>query len=445
MRSFKKIILMAAALIIAEAFFSFCLEPVTYTYYLDRDLEKIKSSGKEPDIVLVGDSRIYRTFVPEILDERLGEGGHLTVNTGTGSQTIQSSYFYLKDLLERYSAEYVVVELSYDCFLKKEQASALGNWMIFDRIRSPENKISYMVQSMKPSEWPYALKSYRYRSYFPDIFSNIRMKLNADTRAGVDVREDEHYADRGFVWTKAIYEDGGMGLPPSEPVQWNDDKIDPTSFEWLDKIRELCSRENVLLILVTGPVSLATIYAVENYEDSYECFADYAEQYGLPYFELNLLKGRRQLLPDSLMRDSGHVCGTGAEVVSGIFCDILNAWLKGEDTSEWFYRSVAEMKRDIGEVVACDFHTEAIENSSDRIMIAQSAQEEGQEAEYEFWICPDLEDGKWVLLQAYSNQSTCLIPGEYFLKDVSLRVNARLSGSEKLWEAYMERVREAGA
>lgn len=444
MRSFKKIVLMAAVLLLLEAFFSFCLEPVTYTYYLNQDLKKMKEVGQEPDVVLVGDSRIYRTFVPEILDERLDDGSHCTLNTGTGSQTVQSSYFYLKDLLERYPVRYAVLELSYDCFLEREEMSVLGDWMIFDRIHSWDNKAAYMVQTMEPSKWPYALKSYRYRNYFSDVLTNIRMKLDPNTRKGIDIREDEHYEDRGFVWTKAIYEDGALGLPPSEPVQWENEKMDTAAFGWLDKIREMCEERGVKLILVTGPISLGTVYSIADYEGSYRCFADYAGRYDLPYFEFNLLKGRRQILPDSLMRDSGHVCGDGAEVISDIFCDLMNAWLKGEDTSGWFYDSVAEMKQDINEVVACDFHTEAVEGSADRLMIAQSAQEEGKAAEYEFWICPDQDSGEWHLLREYGEENTCLISGEYFSKDVLLRVNVRLVDSAKGWEAWMEREREAG-
>ena len=135
MRNFKKILLMIFVLFLMEQLAVFCLEPVTYTYYLEKDLEELKKQGKEPDVVLVGDSRIYRSFVPEIIDARLGNGEHCTINTGTGSQSIQESYFYLKDLLREYPVKYAVVGLTYPCFLQAEEESVMGKTVVLDRMQ----------------------------------------------------------------------------------------------------------------------------------------------------------------------------------------------------------------------------------------------------------------------------------------------------------------------
>lgn len=110
----------------------------------------------------------------------------------------------------------------------------------------------------------------------------------------------------------------------------------------------------------------------------------------------------------------------------------------------WFYSSVKEMKRQIGEVIACDFHTEAIEGSDDRTIVAESLQEEGKIAEYEFWICHNPEVGEWELLQEYSTDYTCLLTKEELEHDIKLRVNCRLQGSEKQWESYKEALKEVG-
>lgn len=439
MRNFKRLVLLAAALVCVEWIAVFCLEPVTYTYYLNKDQKKLEQQGRVPDVVLVGDSRIYRSFIPEVIDEELGDGSHCTINTGTGSQTIQGSYYYLKDLLRVYPVKYAVVELTYACFLQSDGQSSMGDLVVLDRMRSPVSRLDYILHVLEVSEWPYVLKSYRYRNNLTTIPENISMKLSAETRKGVDVREDEHYEDRGFVWTQSGFEDGATGLPQPEPVQWESGKISAEAFEWLDRIRDLCRQNGVELILVTGPTTLSTIYSIEDYEGSYQCFSQYAKENDLPYFELNLLKNRREILPDSMMRDSDHVCGTGAEVTSRAFCDIVNAYLNGEDTEGWFYTSVDEMKEDIGEVVACDLHTEAIEGSSDRSFVAESLQEEGKTAEYEFWICRDPEAGSFELLQEYGVKNTCVIPAEDLEHDIILRVNSRLRGSGKEWEAYMER------
>lgn len=441
MRNFKKLALMAMVLLCVEWIAVFCLEPVTYTYYLNKDLKKMEQQGRVPDVVLVGDSRIYRSFVPEIIDKNLGDGSHCTINTGTGSQSIQGSYYYLKDLFRTYPVKYAVVELTYSCFLQDEKDSSMGDFVVLDRMKSFMSRLEYIARALEPSEWPYVFKSYRYRNNFSTIPENVSMKLNPNTRMGIDIREDEHYEDRGFVWTQSGYEDGETGLPPSLPKQWKDENVNAKAFEWLDKIRDLCRENGAQLILVTGPTTLATIYSIEDYEGSYQCFLRYAKENDLPYFELNLLRNRRKMLPDSMMRDSDHVCGAGAEVTSRIFCDIVNAWLNGEDTEKWFYASTEEMKQDIGEVVACDLHTEKIEGSGDRLIVAESLQQEGKTAEYEFWICRDMESGDFELLQEYSTKNTCVVAQTDLEHDIILRVNSRLKGSRREWEAYMERTK----
>lgn len=445
MRNFKRVLCLILSLWLMEVIAVFCLEPVTYQYYLEKDLKKLESEGRQPDVVLVGDSRIYRSFIPEIFDLKLEDGTHCTINTGTGSQTIQQSYYYLKDLIRCYPVKYAIVELTYTCFLENNfEENVQGKMLVLDRLRHPLSRLDFIKENLNPEEWTYLLKSYRYRDRIEQVPENIRQKLDADIRKGIDTREDEHYADRGFVWTQNRYQDGAIGLPETVPVQWKQEKISKTSFNYLDKIIDLCQENGIELVLVTGPTTLSTIYSIEEYEDSYQTFKEYAQEKKVPYFELNLLKDRRTLLPDSMMRDSDHVSGEGAETISELFCEILNAYFAGQDTDMWFYSSVKEMKRQIGEVIACDFHTEAIEGSDDRTIVAESLQEEGKIAEYEFWICHNPEVGEWELLQEYSTDYTCLLTKEELEHDIKLRVNCRLQGSEKQWESYKEALKEVG-
>ena len=350
----------------------FLLAPVTYGDYLKHDLKELKKEGKQPDVVLVGDSRIYRSFVPEIFDRKFDGGGHCTINTGSGSQSIQGSYYYLKDLLEKYPVEYAIIGLTYTAFLKEDSPSAQAEMVVFDRLETVGGKADYIREAVPMEEIPYLFKCYRYRGNFSEIPENLKMKLSQETRDGIDNRPGEHYENRGYVWSEGIFEDGGIGLPSPKPTQWSEQEVEKEAFAWLDKIRMLCDKKGVKLIFVTGPTSLSTIYSVKEYEKSYETFRDYARRWSLPYFELNLLKKRRTLLPDSMMRDSDHVSGEGAKQISTLFCRILNDYLEGKDIKPYFYASVDEMKQDINEVVACDFHTEEIAGSEDRLWIAES-------------------------------------------------------------------------
>lgn len=444
MHNFKKFLLLVLILYGMEVFLSFLLKPVTYADYLKKDLKELAAEDRKPDVILIGDSRIYRSFVPDIFDERLEGGGHCTINAGTGSQTLQESFFYLKDLLESYPVKYVIVGLTYTEFLKRDELSIQGKLVIWDRMQSMAGRIAYLKACFAPGELPYLLTSYRYRSEFEQIPENVGTKLSAAYRKGEDERSGEHYEDRGYVWSASGFRDGETGMPSPAPQQWEETQLDPEAFLWIERIGELCNQEKVRLIFVTGPTTLSVIYSIKDYEKSYQMLAEQAGRIGVPYFELNLLKDRTRLLPDSMMRDSDHVCGTGAEQISRIFCDILNQYLAGGDVSDQFYTSVEEMQQDIHAVVACDFHTEAQTESGERKWIAQSLQAEGDIAEYQFWISDAEKEGDWVLLQDYGTDAQCNIPAHWLEQHIWLRVNARLVGSSVAWESYMVRQREPG-
>lgn len=441
MRSFKKILLMLLILLGMESILGSLLEPVTYANYLEQDLKQMKAAGEQPDVVLLGDSRIYRSFVPAVFDEKFDGGAHCTINTGSGSQSMRGTFFYLKDLLKRYPIKYAIVGLTYTAFQTVDHPSIQSDLVVLDRIKDPAVKLAYISNAMSAKELPYLLKSYRYRGKIAGIPENVRTKLSEEYRQGIDTRPGEHYEDRGYVWSESGFREGETGMPSPDPMQWEEAELDQEAIVWLDRIRELCRQQGAELIFVTGPTTLSTIYSVREYEKSYVFFREYAARWGVPYFELNLLKDRKRLLPDVMMRDSDHVCGAGAEQISALFCDILNAYLAGKDTSAYFYASVEEMKQDIHAVVACDFHTEEIAGSQDRNWYAVSLQQEDEKAEYEFLIATGMEEKNWEVLQPYSRQSQCRIPGEKLCSPVWLRVNARLEGSNVSWEAYMSKMR----
>lgn len=435
MRRLGKIALMIVVLIVMEVILGFCLEPVTYADYLERDLKTLQKEGIEPDVVFVGDSRVYRTFVPEIFDREFEDGNHCSINLGTGSQSVRGSYYYLKDISEQYPIQYAVVGLTYSAYMK-QGAETVHELLVWDRLKQPDVKVQFWVNSFSVQEWPYLLKSYRYKDNIDSALKNIREKISVKLYNEADIREEEHYADRGFIWSDSGYPDGKMDLPYEGFDLWSDEKKDEDAFVWLDKICELCREKCIELIFVTGPTTLPVIYSGD-YENSYEMFQDYADVQKVPYFELNFLKDRTDWLPDSMMHDLDHVSGEGAERTTERFCDILNLYLAGEDVSSFFCESVEELQENVNAVVACDFTIELAGENGEQRCLAQSIAQDGRTVEYEFLIAD--EDGSWKVLQPYSNTDRCTLPDFQSGQRVRIRVNARLAGSRRKWEAYMEK------
>lgn len=409
MRNFKKIILAVVMLIVFEAVLNFLLAPVNYGDFLDIDLKRMEREGHTPELVFVGDSRIYRTFIPGIFEEEMEEI-ESAVNIGTGSQAIQGSYFYLKDIAKRYKPKYAVVGIDYIWFMNESEYITQGELTVIDRIKSPVIRFQSILSLLEKKDYPYLLGSYRSREGVTNIVQNVKDKLDADFRRGIDKRKGEYYADSGFVYTESGFEEGNVGLADVPPMQWKDQERKEEAFEYLDKITVFCEENDIQLFLVTGPTTLSTIYSIADYEGAVNCFKEYALEKGLIYQDMNLIKDRETLLPDSAMYDSDHVNGKGAELISRKYCDILKKNIRGEDTTSYFYSTVKEMKQDIARVVACDFYTEELESGDYRIIATGLCSPE-QQAEYEFLISED--GGKtWDSLREYGMDNEYIIERE---------------------------------
>lgn len=435
MRNFKKIVLAVITLFVFETALNFLLTPVSYGDFLDIDLKKMEKEGRRPELVFAGDSRIYRTFIPSIFEEGMEEI-ETAVNIGTGSQSIQGSYFYLADIVKRYKPEYAVVGIDHIWFMNESEYITQGELTVIDRIKSPTIRIQSIVSLLDKKDYPYLLGSYRSREGILNAVQNVKDKLDADVRNGVDRRRGEYYADRGFVYTESGFTEGNVGLPDTPPVQWKDAERKEEAFAYLDKITALCEENNIQLFLVTGPTTLSTIYSIEDYEGIVSCFKEYALDKGIIYQDMNLIKDREKELPDSAMYDSDHVNGKGAEIISRKYCEILKKNIKGEDTADYFYSTVEEMKQDINKVVACDIHTEELENGDYKITAIGLCAPE-QKAEFEFLISED-EGRTWNILREYGAEQEYIIDRDKLLEEVTLRVNSRIQGSKAPFEAYKQ-------
>lgn len=55
----------------------------------------------------------------------------------------------------------------------------------------------------------------------------------------------------------------------------------------------------------------ALYYESAGYQDAVDFYNNYAEENGIVYYNLNYLKGREEIFPDSVMHDDNHLNGEG--------------------------------------------------------------------------------------------------------------------------------------
>ena len=303
MRSFKRILIFIVIVLTYEAILDFLLEPVVYEYFLKKELVRDAKQDLEPDMVFIGDSGVEMTFVPSVIESEL-EDVNCVLNAGTGSQMIWGSYYYLKDLLKEYDIKYAVVGIDYSVFMKQEERVPKRDLVVLSRIKSPSIKAEYARKFLQGEEYLYLIKSYANKGNLGSIRENVRAKLSYHYLSGIDDREDTYYKERGYVCTTAR---GELRSGIYGTFAWETGNVSEEAVSYLDKIVELCREEKVTLYLAVTPIAFTSLYDTETYQDMLDYFQDYAGQKGIFFCDLNLMKDRVLVLPDSMMVDSTHV------------------------------------------------------------------------------------------------------------------------------------------
>lgn len=341
------IFLVTAAYLLREV-----LEPISYATYFNHDLKSLEENGVKVDLVFVGASRVYMSFVPEVFEEQLGID--CVINAGSSSQPITGTYWQLKDLLERFHPQYVVLGVPWNQLIIEPDLR--GTLLVYDRLQGM-NKLRFALDCIKGENRLYMLYPYRFRNNLVNAGSIYQSKKAlAEADYPPDTSGELYYADKGFCYGQNAFEPGNIEI--SHPGAFSLDAILEDNLQYLNACVELCKDYGATLSLVTGPTSMMQIYYVENYQDAVEFYSQYAEQHGLVYHNLNFLRRREDFLPDTLMFDYNHVNGEGAYVVSELYAEILKKDLQGIDTSGYFYKDLADLKSDVNRVVAVNANIE---------------------------------------------------------------------------------------
>ncbi len=327
------------------------LEPITYATYFNHDIEEMEDSGHDADVLFVGASRVYRTFVPQIFEDKWNVNG--VINAGSSSQPICGTYYQLKDLIERVHPGRVYIGVTIEQLTTDPEEDLQGRLIVYDRL-SLKNKFLMGLNGFSLSEKRYLFDTYRFKDRFDKktIISNLDAKKELAVSDYCSYSEDsEYYADMGFVYSYNTYATGTIPITTA-PGDFSDDLILADCLHYLDLCIDLCRKNNIDVNLVSGVTSVMRMYNSDGYQAAVDFYQEYASSKGIKYYNLNYLKNREEIVPDELMHDYNHVNGEGAYVVSDIFADIVLKEEAGEDISNYFYNNLDEFKKVVKRIVA---------------------------------------------------------------------------------------------
>lgn len=300
------------------------------------------------DVVFCGASLCYRTFDTEILDSELGVN---TFNTGSSSQTIDVTYYLLKECLDKNKVDHVFVELSpimasvYNDESRKP-SDMTSVYLISDYMKPSSRKAQLLIKASEPDQ--YCNSFFVARRNWEKIYDTEYVGTLLDKKSS-DIYSDymydylkhdaEWYKGKGYVESSIRVAEGTFNDSyPTYNIEL--ENIKESWFDYVYKIIELSANRNVELTLVCAPLSdyLVACYG-ENYDRYHDRISSIAEQAGIEFWDFTLVK--EDYFPTDAINymDSAHLNMYGAQIFSKLISRIINGELSYDDIC---YQSAGE-------------------------------------------------------------------------------------------------------
>lgn len=297
---------------------------------------------KQIEVTFVGASPVYRGIDPAVSDEMLDR---TTFNLGSSSQTLEDSYYLLKEALRTHadSIKTVIFHVSYNSFTSEESLQAS---MILIRYFKPSINRQLFANTVLGNPFfstPVSMHAYGYDSETTEHLKNLEFKLTDPLYKSYDytysISEYEQYAGKGYVASSIFIPNGMMSVSDS-PLNIEEET---QAEEYAKKLIELCQQKGIRIILVSVPYSDTRLLALgESYDAGHAYIAGIAEEYDVPYWDFNLTDSAYFPGDDSCFKDSQHLNQKGAKRFTELLCRVLLDYEAGRDVSGYFCSSARQ-------------------------------------------------------------------------------------------------------
>lgn len=335
MHSIKKIsiriLLIFVVLLIYEIVIEFLYRPCTETViYVNKERAEIEGSI---ETLLCGTSTAQRGFDPEMIDKNMET---VSFNMGTSLQPLEGTYELITDVTETNPVETIFLGVSPDV-MKREDVSTVWKALVYDRLNSRGNKLSYLLHGCSLDEWTYmTLYSTRVEDYFDLDFlkENVTYKISPEYGEGISPKAT--YKEKGMFAMKQEY--GGEQLTSFKKGKSKFEKsdIDEESENYLRKIMEYCNENNIELVLVYLPITGKGIKALGDISAIHEYYQELALEYQIIFLDFNYYKDVVTVFTNEKFMDKKHLNGQGAEVFCEKLTEVYRAYHTGEDMGSYF-------------------------------------------------------------------------------------------------------------
>lgn len=313
----RKAIIKGQIFLILLAIIISCLTPI-FILKMEHRSQLIEGlynhTGDVYDVVLMGGSHMNGGIDPNVLWHNYGI---TSFNYATGGQSIDVTYYMLKEVLKNHKNPIIVVDAGY-----LAQSTEYGDQgyisNAIDNMRFSINKIEAIINCVP--FWD------RLSYFFP--FLKYHYRWNELTQNDFNYNSAEYYYLKGFDSGSDKYgKQDSTANQTSQTVSGTVD-IPPNSLKYLNKIIDLCKQNNLKLILVNLPFDYNEEKGkpgwVQEQAKMYNKVAEITKKNNIPFINYNDEMSKIGLDFKNDMNNLGHLNIWGAYKVTMDFGNYLN-------------------------------------------------------------------------------------------------------------------------
>lgn len=336
-----KIIVFVMLFLLCGKIFRFILVDDTKSYTRIM-MHELYNPEENIDVLFVGSSHCYFSFVPTIMDEIFGKN---TFNAGSSSQGLDASYELIREANKDNDLEQVYLELYHRMGTSgenKDRTLMMGTNIISDYMKPSLRKWAFLLRASSKEHYVNSFIVARRdweKLFEPEYIKElVKKKLSDDYQnyeyASVS-NEGAAYQGKGYVTNNGV-------APEYYYFQCWPIYADGVAKDWqksLMQIIEYCEKEEIELTLVSAPMPNFALAGMGNYDTYPEKVNELIEGTGVKYYDFNFCKEEYIPNTSSIFRDSDHLNTEGAELFSTVFAKFFTGQISEE---KLFYDSYNE-------------------------------------------------------------------------------------------------------
>lgn len=333
-----------------------CVDKLISRFVIDYSEDEFKISMDQfhsqdnIDVLFLGSSHVFCGVNPNILSEKWEKDVYLAA---TPVQKPDTSYYLLKEAVELYHPKTVYLDMYYWVFRENstdERTDYYLNYFyaVSDYLNSPYDRIRCILDGVPQEEWIHAfLPATRTSNRLFDI-AYIEKNLKYDY-ASVQIDK----GDKGFRGVEnqkdGIELTNGLLLSSQRDGLWvelvNEDELDSISekpigdyaYKYLQKIIDLCSSNDIELILFCTPMTDFQVNELSNYDTYHNAVMDVATRNSIVFWDFNLANPQKVSYNEDYFLDTHHLNMDGAEAFSVQLADVYLDYQKQGEISEHYF------------------------------------------------------------------------------------------------------------